>query len=75
MALGCGHNPPYGIGTGVGEVQRRITPELGNQVQVALPRHMQGMVVAEVPVEHQVGQPDTPGDEFQQGVEHAGDAP
>ena len=66
---------PPGIGTGGGEGQRRITPELGNQVQVALPRHRQGVVVAEVPVEHHVGQPDTPGAEFQQGVAHAGDAP
>src|SRR4029453_1319617 len=41
---------------------------------MALPRHLQGVVVAEVPVEHQVGQRDNPGDPFQQGVEHACDA-
>jgi site-specific DNA recombinase len=31
---------PTSIGTGVGEVQRRIAPKLGNQVEAALPRHM-----------------------------------
>ena len=69
--LATGTSP--GIGTGVGEVQRRIAPQLGNQVQVALPRHMQGVVVAKVPVQHQVGQRDHAGDQVQQGVEHAGD--
>ena len=38
LAMGA----PPGIGAGVGEVQRRITPELGNQVQVVLPRHLRG---------------------------------
>jgi len=41
---------------------------------MALPRHLQGIVVAEVPVEHQVGQRDQPCDQLQQGVEHGGDA-
>jgi hypothetical protein len=62
---------PAGVGASVGEVQRRITPELGNQVQVMLPRHMQSVVVAKVPVEHQVGQREPPGDQLQQGVEPA----
>jgi len=55
MAL-CGMGAPPGVGGGGGEVQRRITLELGNQVQVGLVRHMQGMVIAEVPVPYQVGQ-------------------
>ena len=71
LAMGA----PPGIGAGVGEVQRRIAPQLGNQVQVVLPRHLQGVVVAEVPVQHHVGQRDHPGDQVQQGAEHAGDAP
>jgi hypothetical protein len=41
---------------------------------VLLPRHLQGIVITEVPVEHQVGQPEPAGDQVQQGVEHAGDA-
>ena len=70
LAMGA----PPGIGAGVGEVQRRITPELGNQVQVVLLRHREGVVIAEVPVQHHVGQRDHPGDHVQQGAEHAGDA-
>src|SRR2546428_8938996 len=35
-----------GIGAGVGEIQCRIVPQLGNQVQMALPRPLQGVVVA-----------------------------
>ena len=62
---------PPGVGAGVGEIQRRIIPELGNQVQVVLPRHLQGVVVAKVPVQHHVGQGDHPGDQVQQGVEPA----
>src|SRR5262249_59013120 len=53
------------------EVQRRITPELGNQVQVMLPRHMQSVVVAKVPIERRGGQREPPGDQVQQGVEPA----
>ena len=63
---------PPGVGAGVGEVQRGIIPELGNQVQVVLPRHLQGVVVAKVPVQHHVGQGDNRGDQVQQGVELAG---
>ena len=43
---------PPGVGAGIGEVQGRITPELRNQMQVALSGHIQGVVVAEVPVKH-----------------------
>ena len=60
-----------GVGAGVGEIQRRIIPELANQVQVVLPHHLQGVVVAKVPVQHHVGQGDHPGDQVQQGVEPA----
>jgi len=42
--------PSSDIGTGVGEVQGGITAQLGNQVQMTLPRHLEGIVVAEVPV-------------------------
>jgi hypothetical protein len=70
--LAMGASPGRGIG--VGEGQCRIVPQLGNQVEMALLRHVQGVVVAEVPVEHQVGQRDQPGDQVQQGVEHGGDA-
>src|SRR5215475_9059716 len=51
---------PPGIGLGVGEVQCRIGPQLGNQVQVALSCYMEGVVVAEVPVQQQVAQWDRP---------------
>jgi hypothetical protein len=42
---------------------------------MALPCHLQGVVVAEVPVEPQIGQRDQPGDQVQQGVEPAGNTP
>jgi len=42
---------PSSIGAGVREVQSRIAPSLGNEVQVALPGHRQGVVVAKVPIE------------------------
>ena len=48
---------PAGIGACRGEGQRRIVPQRGNQVEVALPRHLQGVVVAEVPVQHHLVQP------------------
>jgi hypothetical protein len=65
---------PPGVGAAVGEGQCRITPELGNQVQVALPGHRQSVVVAAVPVEHQGGQGEKPGDPLEQGVEQVCDA-
>ena len=67
--------PPPGIGASLGEVQRRIALQLGNQVQVALPRHLQGVMVANVPVQHPGGQRDIPGDEGQQGIKRTSDAP
>ena len=66
---------PPGIGAGVGDVQRGIAPQLGHEVQAALACHMQGIVVAEVPIKDQVGQRDHPGDQVQQGVEPAGNTP
>ena len=63
------------IGARVGEVQRGIVPQLGNQMELALPGHLQGVVVAEVPVEHHIGQRDHPGDQLEQGVEPAGNPP
>jgi hypothetical protein len=42
---------------------------------MALPRHLQGVVVAKVPVEHHGGQRNHPGDQVQQGVEPAGNTP
>src|SRR5262245_2623442 len=60
------------IGTGRGEVQGRIAPQLGNEVHAALARHLQGVVVAKVPIQHEVGQGDHTSDQVQQGVEPAG---
>lgn len=51
-------------GAGGGEVPGRIVPQFGNQGQVALPRHLQGVVVAEVTVQPAVGQRDNPSDQF-----------
>ena len=67
--------PPPGIGASRGEVQRRLASQLGNQGQGGLPRHLQGVVVAKVPVQHQGGQRDLPRDEGQQGLERTSDAP
>src|SRR5215813_13452537 len=50
-----------------------IAPEFGNQMQVMLLCHLEGVVVAEVSVEDQVGQRNHPREPVQQGVEHAGD--
>src|SRR5688500_5912452 len=47
--------PSPGIGSGVREVQGRIALQLGNEVQVALPGHVQGLVMAEVDIEDQGG--------------------
>lgn len=67
--------PPPGIGASLGDVPYRIVPQLGNQVQVALPRPLQGVVVPKVPVQHHRGQRDISGDKGQQGVEHTREAP
>jgi hypothetical protein len=66
--------PPTGVGTGVGAGQRRIAPQLGTQVEVALPRPRQGVVVAAGPVEPHRGQRDDASDAFQQGLEPGGEA-
>jgi hypothetical protein len=47
LALGA----PPGLQASRGEVQRRIAPPLGNEVPVALPSHLQGVVVAKVPIQ------------------------
>ncbi len=69
--LATGTSPS--IGAGVGEVQGCITPQLGNEVQVALPHHMQGVVVAKVAIEHQRGHREHGGDQAQQGFQHGFD--
>src|SRR2546426_10167398 len=66
--------PSPGIGAGVGEVQGGIAPQLGNEVQIALPRHLHRVVVAKVTIQDEVGQWNHPSNQCQQGVEHAGDA-
>ena len=38
----------------VDEVQRGVTTQLGDQVQVTLPNHLQGLVVAKVSVQGQI---------------------
>ena len=68
IAAGCGHNRPCSHTGDVDPVQHRgrcrasgrIAPQLGNEVQVALPGHSQGVVVAKVPIEYQMGQGDNP---------------
>jgi hypothetical protein len=45
---------PSSLGAGVGEVQGRLAPQLGNEGHVALPGHRQGVVVANVPIESQI---------------------
>jgi hypothetical protein len=51
-------------------LRRSITPQLGNEVQVALPRHLQGVVVAKVAIEHEIGHREHSGDQAQQGFHH-----
>ena len=43
-------------------------------MQVVLPRHVQSVVMAKVPVQHQVGERDHPSDSLPQGAEHPGNA-
>ena len=45
-----------GIGASVGEVQRRVSAQLGDEVQMALLSCVQGVVVAKVTIQHQGGQ-------------------
>src|SRR4029434_6836841 len=61
------------IGTSIGEVQCRIAPQLGNEVQAALARHLQGGVVAKVSIQHQVGHRKYGGNQLEQGSQHGGD--
>ena len=62
-----------GIGAGGGEGQRHIAPQLGNEVQAALARHIQGIVVAKVPIQYQGGHREHRGDELEQGGQHGCD--
>src|SRR5262249_48977393 len=64
---------PPGVGTSVGEVERSITPQLRNEVQVGLSCHMERVVVAKVPIEDQVGQWDNPCYQVEQGGNHGVD--
>ena len=66
--LATGTSP--GIEAGVGEGQRRIAPQLGNEVQAALSCHMQGVVVAKVTIQHQGGHREHRGDALEQGGQH-----
>jgi hypothetical protein len=61
------------IGTSRGEVQRRIAAQLGNKMQAALARHMQGVVVAKVPIQHQMGHREYGDDQLEQGRQHGCD--
>ena len=67
--LAMGASPS--IGAGGGEVQRRIAPQLGNEVQVALPSHIQGVVVTKVAIEHQGGPRQHLGEQVQHGFQHS----
>jgi hypothetical protein len=66
--------PPTSLGSGVGEVPRRIAAKLGNPVEGVLPRPLSGVVVAEGPSELHVGPGDDAGDQCEDGPEPGGDA-
>jgi hypothetical protein len=51
-------------------MQCRIVPQLGNEVQAALARHLQGVVIATVPIQHQVGHREYGGNQVEQGGQH-----
>lgn len=53
---------PPSVGTKGGEGPCRVAPQRGNQVQVVLPRPLQGVVVAAGPVQPQGGPRHTPSD-------------
>jgi hypothetical protein len=50
-------------------------PQLGNEVQTALACHMQGVVIAKVPIQDQIGHREYCGDQLEQGGQHSFDPP
>ena len=72
VILAMGTSPS--IRPSIGEVQRGIAPQLGNEVQAALARHRQGVVVAEVAIQHEVGHREDGGAQVEQGRQHGLDA-
>lgn len=62
-----------GRGTGIGEIERRVSAQLGNQGEGARPRHLHGRVVAKMPVEDAIGQGRHALNHRQQPLHHACD--
>ena len=62
------------VGAVIGQVQGRVTAQLGNQVQATLPHHVPGRMIAKMPIQDQIGQRDPPGHQFELGLQHGLDA-
>src|SRR5262249_40129519 len=67
--------PAADIRASVGDREGGSAPECGNQMQVMLLGHLEGVGVAAVSVEDQGGQRDHPGEPVQQSTEQAGETP
>ena len=66
--------PMTAISTFVREIQGRVVAQLGNQVQTRLSSHLQGVVVAEMPIQNQIGERQNPCDQLEERCHHALDA-
>src|SRR2546426_8246644 len=64
---------PSGIGADVGPVQSRVSAEVGDEVQMTLSGHSEGVVVAKVTIQDYVGQRERGSDQVQQRVDHVFD--
>ena len=58
----------------IGQIQGRVTAQLGNQLQAALLHHVPGRMVAKMAIQDQIGQRDPPGHEFELRLHHGLDA-
>ena len=63
-----------GIRASIRIVQGRVAAQLGDQLQAEPTGHQDGIVVAKMPIEHQIGQPERCPDAGQQALDHRTDA-
>ena len=62
------------VEAGIGQIQGRVTAQLGNQLQAALLHHVPGRMVAKMAIQNQIGQLDPPGHEIELRLQHGLDA-
>ena len=62
--------PAPGLWPGIREVHRTIAAQFGNQVELALPGHRERIIIANMAIQHQIGQREQRADTGQQGADH-----